>query len=208
MIWTIEKGLTRSGPRASSCGDARFERLQPADPGGDRGADALGICRDVETRIGLRLAGRRQREVREPIHAPRRLEVDVLRHVEVLHLAGEVGRKVGRVELRDRPGTRLAGDERRPGVLDRQGEAGSPSRARSRPRAVSRSPRPSAGRLHPEAAVDEEHGPRHEGGLVGADRNRTAPATSSGSPSRPSGVASSIVCVAPSGSTSVSCVLT
>ena len=39
-------------------------------------------------------------------------------------------------------------------------------------------------------------------------RNRTAPATSSGSPSRPSGVASSIVCVAPSGSTSVSCVFT
>ena len=39
-------------------------------------------------------------------------------------------------------------------------------------------------------------------------RKRTAPATSSGSPSRPSGVFSSIAPVASSGSTSVSCVFT
>ena len=39
-------------------------------------------------------------------------------------------------------------------------------------------------------------------------RKRTAPATSSGSPSRPSGVFCSIAAVASSGNTSVSCVLT
>ena len=73
-----------------------------------------------------------------------------------------------------------------------------------------RSPPPSAVRSspsHPQPAVDQQHFARHERSLVRAEK-RTAAATSSGAPSLPSGVAASMASVAPSGSTSVSRVVT
>ena len=51
---------------------AVLEGLQPADPGRDRGADPLGLRRDVEPRVGLGLPGGGEDHVREAVHAPRR----------------------------------------------------------------------------------------------------------------------------------------
>ena len=92
MIWTIENGLTRSGPRSLSWLTHCLERLQAADAGRDRRADAVGDRRDLEAGVGLGLPRGGEREVREPVHPARRLVVDVVRDLEVAHLAGEVHR--------------------------------------------------------------------------------------------------------------------
>ena len=44
MIWTIARGLVRSGPRSMSLADAILERGETADPGGDGRADAVGLA--------------------------------------------------------------------------------------------------------------------------------------------------------------------
>src|SRR4030095_7183335 len=73
---------------------------------------------DVDPGIRLGLTCRRKDELRETVHAPRLLTIDVLRRVEVLDLAREVHEVVARVELRDRPGPGLACDEVLPRRLD------------------------------------------------------------------------------------------
>ena len=65
-------------------------------PGRDRGADPLWVGADVEARVLLCLPRRREHDLREAVHAPRRLVVDPHGRVEVLQLAGEVDRVVGR----------------------------------------------------------------------------------------------------------------
>ena len=72
--------------------DARLERLQAADARSHCSADTIRDRCDHEPRVRLRLAGGREREVREPVHPPRGLVVDVVRHLEVADLAGEVHR--------------------------------------------------------------------------------------------------------------------
>ena len=58
--------------------DAGLERLQAADSGGDRRADALWRSGNVDARVRLGLPRSRQREMGEAVHAARGLEVDVL----------------------------------------------------------------------------------------------------------------------------------
>ena len=187
MIWTIENGLTRSGPALVELVDALLERLEAADARRDGGADAVRDRRDLEPRVGLGLAGGGEREMREPVHAARRLVVDVVGHLEALHLAGEVHRIAGGVELRDRARAGAARDQPLPGLLE-----GVPERGH----------RTDAGDDDPASAVVAAHG--HPGYIPrppstsrtspvtneasSEQRKRTAPATSAGSPSRPSGV--------------------
>jgi hypothetical protein len=97
---------------------AVLERLQAADPGRDRDADAVGLRRDREAGVGLRHAGGGEDHLREPVHPPGLLALDPYRRVEVLQLAGEVDRVVGRVELRDRARARLSREQVLPRRLD------------------------------------------------------------------------------------------
>ena len=90
MIWTIENGLTRSGPRLVQLVDARLEGLQASDPGRDGRTDPVGDRRDREPRVGLRLARGSEREMGEAIHPPRCLVVDVVGDLEIADLAREV----------------------------------------------------------------------------------------------------------------------
>ena len=104
--------------------------------------------------------------------------------VEVLQLAGEVDRELARVELLDLGRAGLARDQALATWSRRRCRAARPCRARSRPHAFCRSrfaiyipSPPSTSSTSPvmnEASSEQ--------------RKRTAPATSSGSPSRPSGV--------------------
>ena len=73
---------------------------------------------------------------------------------------------VARVELRDRAGARLAGDERAPGRLEIVSERADHAHAGDddAPPAVS-----VFAHLHPQSAVDEQHLARDERGLVGAE---------------------------------------
>ena len=71
MIDGIENGLTRSGPRVEEHVVALLIALQAADPGCDRGAEAVGCLCDVDARVGLRLARRGEDHLREAVHAPR-----------------------------------------------------------------------------------------------------------------------------------------
>ncbi len=80
------------GPAVAQRVVAVLERLEAADAGGDRRADARRLGGDVEARVRLGLPRRREHEMGEPVHAPRRLAVDPLLRIEVLHLAGEVDR--------------------------------------------------------------------------------------------------------------------
>ena len=110
--------------------DALLERADTADRRRDRRPGALGDASDVEARVGLRLARGRQHELRAPVHPAGRLPVDVRVDVEILHLARKPRRVAARVEPRDRPGTRLARQQGRPGILDRSCRSGSPCRGR------------------------------------------------------------------------------
>ena len=118
MICTIRNGLNLSGPRRSKLPDGLLERLDSAHRRADRNAGPLGDRRHVEGGVGLGLTRSREREMRASIHTSRSLGVDVLRHVEILHLAREVHGEVGRVEPGDRTGAGLARDQRRPRLLD------------------------------------------------------------------------------------------
>ena len=102
MIWTIENGLTRSGPRELSVSTHASNDFSPPMPVATAAPTRSGVFGDVETRVGLRLPRGRQREVREPVHPARSSVVDPLRRVEVGRLAGEGDREIARVELCDR----------------------------------------------------------------------------------------------------------
>ena len=52
MIWTIENGLVRSGPRSEIL-EAVLERLEAADPGGNGRPDPLGLSGDVDPAVRL-----------------------------------------------------------------------------------------------------------------------------------------------------------
>ena len=207
MIWTIENGLTRSGPRSFSWLTHVSKDFSPPMPGRDGGADTLGDRRDHEPRIGLRLTGRREREMREAIHPARRLVVDVVRDLEVANLAREMHRR-SRVESNcvigpapDCPAIRPAqvsstvlpegADGTEPGDDD---SASAVARLHGKAGYMPRPPSTSSTSPVTNDASSEQ-------------RNRTAPATSAGSPSRPSGVCCSIASVASSGRTSVSWVV-
>ncbi len=69
------------------------ERVQPADARADRGADAVGLRRDLQAGVGDGLAGRRDGEVRVAVGAARGLLVEVQRRVEVLDLARHLHRR-------------------------------------------------------------------------------------------------------------------
>ena len=132
MICGIENGLTRSGPRVEQLVVAVLERLQAADPGGDRrrrSRSASGC--DVEARVGLGLArgGERSSARSGPCAAPA-CGRSTSRRVEVLQLAGEVDRIVARVELRDRRGAGLARRSGSSTSSRRRCRAASPRRCR------------------------------------------------------------------------------
>ena len=186
---------------------ALLERLEAADPGRHRGADPVSLLLDLELRVGDRLPRRREDQVREAVHPPRRLAVDPVGRVEVLHLAREVDGIVGVVELRDLTGARLAGEQARPGRLDveperrhcaQPGDDDASASVERTVRCVHYIPSPPSTSSTSPVMNDASS----------EQRKRTAPATSFGSPSRPSGVFPSIAAVASSGSTSVSCVRT
>ena len=118
MIWTIENGLTRSGPRWSSIWMQASNDFSPPIPvatAAPTRSGAAAMSRPASASACLAAA---KREMREAVHPPRGLEVDVLRDFEILHLAGEVDREVRRVELRDLGRAGLTRDERGPRVLD------------------------------------------------------------------------------------------
>ena len=89
MIWTIENGFTLSGPRLLSWSTHASNEREASDAGRNGRADPFRDRSHVEAGVGLGLARSRQREVGEPVHSARRLVVDVLRHLEILHLTGK-----------------------------------------------------------------------------------------------------------------------
>src|SRR6266705_1916116 len=146
--------------------------------------------------------------MREAIHPPRLLAVDPIGRVEVLHLTREVDGVVGVVELRDLAGAGLAREQARPRGLDVEPEG----RHRAQPGdddAPASVMRKTVLRGHyiPSPPSTSTTSPVMND-ASSEQRKRTAPATSFGSPSRPSGVLVSIAAVASSGRTSVSCVRT
>ena len=84
MIWTIENGLTRSGPRSLSWSTHASNDLRPPIPVATAAPTRSAIGAIVEAGVGLRLARGREREMGEPVHPARRLVVDVLRDLEIL----------------------------------------------------------------------------------------------------------------------------
>src|SRR5213595_2292301 len=169
---------------------AVLKRLQAADPGCDRSADPVRLLGDLQPGVLLGQAGGGDDQVREPVHPPGLLPVDVLGRVEVLHLAGEVDVEVARVELRDRPGSRAAGQQVLPRRLRIVAEGG------HRTEAGDHDPAPPV-----EVCSVTHHIPRPPSTrstspvmneASSEQRKRTAPATSSGSPKRWRGVFDSI----------------
>ena len=118
MICTIENGLTRSGPRSLSVTMQDSKDLSPPMPVATAAPTRSGIDAMSSPESRFRLAGGGEREMGEAVHAPRRLVLDPHRRIEVLDLAGERDGEVRRVELRDRAGAGLPGDERRPRRLE------------------------------------------------------------------------------------------
>src|SRR5262249_1469776 len=148
----------------------------------------LGRLGDLDARVLLALTCRREDHLREAVHPPRPLAVDPSRGIELLQLTREVDAVVRMVEGRDLGRAGLAGDKRLPRRLDVVAE---------------RRDHAEAGDHHPAPSVVAGfHSVRHHipsppstsntspvTNLAASEhRNRTAPATSSGSPSRPSGV--------------------
>src|SRR5439155_7531773 len=128
-----------------------------------------------------------ENHLREPVHAPRSLAVDPLRRIELLQLAGEMDAVVGVIEGLDLGGARLAGEQPLPGRLHVVAEWADHSEPGDDDASSHYIPSPpstsSTSPVMNDAWSDA--------------RKRTAPATSSGSATRPSGVCSTIAAVAP-----------
>ena len=180
--------------------------LEPADPGRDRRSDAVLLLRDLDPGVRLRLPRGGDDQLREAVHAPRLLALDPHGGIEVLQLARELHRVDTCVEVRDRACPRLAGEQVRPRrrdvVAERRDHAQPGDHDASSPveRTVVHSYIPMPPSTSNTSPVMNE--------ASSEQRKRTAPATSAGSPRRPSGVDWSIAPVASSGRTSVSRVLT
>src|SRR5436305_1086123 len=183
---------------------AVLERLQASDAGRDRGADPIRLTRDVQTGIALGQPGGGNDQMRKAVHPPCLLAIDELGRVEVLHLAGEVHRIPARVELGDFGGSRTTRGQVLPARLDIVAKRGDGAEAGdhdpSSPVEVCCAHIPSPPSTSSTSPVMNE--------ASSEQRKRTARATSSGSPSRPSGVFESIAPRASSGSTSVRRVFT
>ena len=113
-VCTIENGLTRSGAAVRQLEHRLLERSNTTERRPDRRPGALAHGGDIELRVLLRLARSGDDEVRTAVHAPRRLLVDEVGGVEVVHFAREPHRETVGVELGDRPGAGLPRDQRRP----------------------------------------------------------------------------------------------
>src|SRR6185312_15619474 len=164
--------------------------VQAADAGADRAADPVGVLADLDAGVVDRLLRRRQREVDEPGGAAG----DVVQRVEPPDLRRDADCAVEPVESTD---AGVARADVRPGLVD--GQPAWRDRAHAcddDSPAIAHIPRPpstaSTSPVTNAAASDT--------------RKRTARATSSGSPSRPSGVAPRIASRAASGRASVSSV--
>src|SRR5690606_2056733 len=111
-----------------------LERGDAADATADDHARAVAVelrVGAIQTRPLHRLLRSRDRELREPVRAPRLLPVHVLLRLEALHLARETAVVVlCRFEMRDRAGTALPGDEGVPGAADVVAEGGDETDAR------------------------------------------------------------------------------
>ena len=186
---------------------ALLERAEAADARRYRRTDAVCLRRDIDPGIRLRLPSRGKDQVCEAIHPPRVLAVDPLVRVEVLDLTGEMHLVIGVVELRDLGGARVPCKQARPRGLGiepkwrHRAQPGDDDASASVERTVACAhyiPSPPSTRSTSPVMNDASS----------EQRKRTAPATSLGSPSRPSGVLVSIAAVASSGRTSVSCVRT
>ena len=76
------------GPPLDQRVAAVLERRQATHRGRDRGADPVGLLRDHDPRINLRLPRRRDGQLREAVHPPRLPVLDPPGRVELLRLAG------------------------------------------------------------------------------------------------------------------------
>src|SRR2546430_16544898 len=65
------------------------------------------------------LQARRHAVVDEEIHAARFLRRQVRRHVELLHIAGDLAREARRIEARDAGDAGISGEGAFPGQMDR-----------------------------------------------------------------------------------------
>ena len=150
--------------------EAVLEGVEPSDAGGAGGAHAVWLCRDREPAVGLRHSSRRERELRETIHAARLLALDPRGRLELLRLAGEAHRVLARVEVRDRARAGLPRDEALPGRFRIVAER------RHHPHSGDDDPAPAVLgcvahlALHPQSAVDEQHRARDERGVLRAEK--------------------------------------
>ena len=167
---------------------ALLEAAQAADAGRDRDAGPLGLALDVDARVLLGHAARRRPPSARsgPSGAPCACSIQSVGSKSLSSQANLTG-ILARVEERDRAGAALPGGQVLPealgGVPERRHRA-HPGHDHTPPSVV-RQPRPpptSPGRRR-------RAGPRPSRTPASSEhRKRTAPATSSGVPSRPSGV--------------------
>ena len=185
---------------------AGLEALQAPDAGRNRDADALALRLDLESRIVTRHVAGSDHHLREAVHPASPLGVDPVRRIEALQLAGERDRIARRIEESERPAPLL------PAIRFSQNVSASLPSGVSAPTPVTTTRRRSLlatqlvtllGARSDNACrglrspSQPHHIPRPPStwstapvtNLASSEqRKRTAPATSPGSPSRPSGV--------------------
>ena len=187
MICGNRERVHAVGPAVEQDVVAVLKRLQPADPGRNRRADPLGLGLDVETRVGLGLASSGDDHLREAVHAPRLLVVDPClgsksfsSHAKVTGYA--LASNCSIAAAPDLPGQQVV-PRRLDVVPERRHSAHAGDHHPAAPvllvvAHIAHIPSPPS--TSSTSPVMNEASSEH--------RNRTAPATSSGSPSLPSGV--------------------
>ena len=87
----MRKGLKRLGPRAAITANCGLQRLDAANAGTDKHADAICVfCGYIETRVVHGLLRRRDGVLREAVHPPRLARTHVQPRVEALYLTGNL----------------------------------------------------------------------------------------------------------------------
>src|SRR5919199_2278899 len=127
----------------------------------------------------------------EAVHAPRRLAIDPCRRIEILQLAGEMDAVILVVEQGDLRRARLAVDQPLPRRFDVVAERRDHAEARDHDPAAAVAGSIRAHRVsrhHIPIPPSTSNTSPVMNAAASEQRNRTAPATSSGSPRRPSGV--------------------